>query len=863
MNKPRKPKLPLWILRFMADESYDLSAVGDLEELYEDRVNYKGRFFASFWLWWHVLRSLPHFLIQSLCWRLGMFKNYLRITWRNIQRNKVFSLINVVGLAVGIACCIFILLYVQQELSYDTYHNDADRIYRIPLSAKGPVDGEVEPANTGILAGHLKKNFPQVEKAARVVLRDEAPIYVDNQLMYESDVDWADQEIFEIFNIPFIYGDKDNALSQPKTAVINEHMATKYFGNENPVGKTMRIDTTEFVVTGVVRNSPQNTHYKFNILGSLNTTDARGLFEHWHIAFITYVKLIPGIDEEQFEKQIEKISHEYLHSRTEYSSEMEFKSFLQPVKDIHLYSHLTWEMETPGSITYIIVFSLIGALILIIACFNFMNLSTARSVNRSCEVGIRKVVGANRSQLIKQFIGESILMSVLALAVALVILIIFFPLLNNLAGTEFSFENIFQGKMLFNVAGLLLLTGILGGFYPAFYMSAYKPVVVIKGMLTRGKKGASFRKILVIGQFAISIALIICTIVVFNQLNYMKNQDLGFSKEQKLVLIVPRGEYVKNNYLNLKSDLQSYHSVKGVTFSSSIPGRWMNKWRTWLAGKKETNSQFAYWMMVDQDYISQYGLKLIAGRKFNREIDLSDREISNINETAIKNFGWNSPEEAIGGKFGNLNVTVIGVIKDYHYAGLQNEIGPQILICRPIGYRCITLTAETGNLPETLTFVKNVYRDWFPDIPVEYFFLNDFFDSQYHTEERLGKIFSVFASLGIIVACLGLFGLASFMAQQRTKEVGVRKVLGASVVNIILLFSKGFTKWVLFANIIAWPAAWYAMNKWLQSYAYRIDIGIHIFLISGLAALIIALFAVSFQSIKSARGNPVEALKYE
>jgi len=839
------------------------ASIGDFEEEYYKIRHERSRLAAHGWYWSQVFRSLPAYYTLFIYWRLFMFKNYLKIALRNINKHKGYSFLNVLGLAIGIACFIFIFLYAQFELSYDKYHLDSDRIYRVAKSRKTEAKLDLLASNVTEVAPALKERFPEVEAAARIGGAHYRYIKVGDRIFMKENVVMADPEIFDILSMPFILGDKETALSRPGTMVLTRHIADKYFGQEIPVGKTILLDTTAYEITAVVEDCPPNTHMKYEMIGFLKYGEGSPFYSPWggwHC--MNYIKLGKGVDPDAFEEKIRFLPHEYIGDRLKEQG-VEFTLFLQSIEDIHLHSHLSWEAEPSGNPLYVNIFSGVGVFILLIAAMNFINLTTARSATRSTEVGMRKVVGALRRQLIMQFLGESILISFLSFIIAFLIVCLSLPHYNNLAGMEYAYSSLFKPGLFFTLFGLVVLIGIAGGCYPAFFLSAFRPTAVLRGMLKSGTRGTVLRKALVVGQFAISIVLIIGTIIFYQQLHFMKNQHLGFDKEKKLVIEFDRSVVKQDTYEAVKAEFLKHPSIKRATFSSSVPGRWMYFWNMWPAGGQGTNNQMVNSFQVDYDFFPEYDVELVAGRIFQKALGDKPGGGWIINEAAMKAFGWQSPEESLTKHIYEETDPILGVARDFHYRGLQTSIDPVAIFLMTEDFRYLTLTVDVENLDEIFVFIDEKYRELFPDALYEYFFLDTDFNLQYQIEERLGQVFRTFTFLGILIACLGLIGLASFVAEQRTKEIGIRKVLGASVPSIVAMLSKAFVKWVLIANIIAWPVAWVGMKYWLQDFAYRIDIGILPFVLSSGIALLIAVITVSYQSIKAGRSDPVKALKFE
>lgn len=814
-----------------------------------------------------------------------MLFNYLKITLRNIRKHKGFSFINIVGLAVGMASCMIIFLYVASELTYDMYHTDADRIYRVAMWWKVP-SGEFQSAgiNAGV-APELTDNFPQVEIAARYMpIRDRIVRHGD-AYFYEDRMGYADQEIFDIFHIPFVYGDARSALAEPWTVVITQRMAEKYFGRENPVGQTIEIkegvfrgvrsmsapdsDKADYEITGVVDNPPSNTHFKYGILVSTKQLKLDVLRQSWHErGTYTYIKLVPNTDVDNFEKQISLIAYDHV-GRELRAWGQERRYFLQPLASIHFQSDLQGEMEPPGNMVYIAIYSLIGFLVLLVGCMNFINLSNARSVYRAKEVGMRKVLGAGRFQLVRQFLGESMIVTIMAMGFSFLLCDILLPLFNETAGTTLAFSQVVHPYVLFTLAGLVVLVGIVSGAYPAAVLTSFKPASVLKGHSSAGTKGSFVIKVLVVFQFALSIFLIIGTFTVFQQLKFMKSRTLGFDKEQKIVIPFRYNSTFSRNFDTIKREFLSHHSIVEATASSGAPGRRPKE--GYLSQTAEINqpAKKLNFLAIDYGFIPQYEIDMAVGRAPQRDKNDGDNAIL-INESAVKYLGYNAPEEAIGkrwylGWYDGRKVPreIIGVTKDFHYRGMQELVEPLFMAYDPFAFNTLTLTVETGSFGETLSFIENLWQKLNPSFPYEGYFLDEDFDRQYRAEEQIGKLLGVIAGMGLIISTLGLLGLAAFMTQQRTKEIGIRKVLGASVSTIVLMFSKTFSRWVLLASLIACPLAYYATKMWLQNFAYRVQVAPLLFLMAAALALFVALLSVSFHILKTATVNPADSLRYE
>ena len=864
-KKINPPLVPYIFIKLFSRRDDGFSISGDFDEEFLDLAETKGGFYAKLWYWKHFLKSLPGIMKDSVYWRSVMFKNYLKIAVRNFKNKKGFSFINIFGLAVGFTCSILIFLYVQYEMNWDSFHKDANRIYRV-ISTLKRASGTTRFAGAGsALTPYIRDNLPEAEYVSRFWSNRDSQVRYADRLFKEQgkDLVFADKDIFNIINIPFKMGNPNTALERPKTAVITEQTAKKYFGKENPMGKTVRIDTVDYEITGITENLPGNSCFGFKFLMSWETLANDRMLggTEWGGFFLTLVKLAPGVTTDEFSNQI---TQAYLNNNQEYLDRMqsEYSASLQNIKNIHLKSDFVFDFTPKGNILYVYIFSGVAVIILLIASINFMNLSTARSANRANEVGMRKVAGAMRKQLFWQFIGESFFLTFFSLFIALIFVIIVLPEFNQLSLLKIQYSSLLNTNFLIGLLLIVTFVGIAAGSYPALFLSSFKPGFVLRGHLRSGLKSGILRKILVVAQYAISIIMIVVTIMFSRQLNFMKNKSLGFDKEKKMIINMQGNRVNPNNYLAVKREFLKDTSIQGASFSSSIPGRWLYSWRIWPTGQRTTNAHLINCMGVDEDFFSLYDLNLIAGRNFRENEPISGWI---LNETAVNTYGWNSPEEAITKTIMDREppTHILGVMKDYHYKGLQNNIEPQAVFRIHEDFRYLTLRINTENLPETLLFLEQQYNSLFPGQYFEYFFLDDDFDRQYLKEEQTGIIFNIFTFLGIFIACLGLFGLAAFMAEQRTKEIGIRKAIGASVSGIIVMLSKEFIKWILISNIIAWPAAYFVINRMLQEFAYRTNIGVLPFLASAVLSLIIAVITVSYQSVKAAMSNPVDSLKYE
>jgi putative ABC transport system permease protein len=800
-----------------------------------------------------------------------MLKNYLKIAMRNILRNKAFSLINISGLAIGMACCILILLFVQDELTYDSYHEKADQIYRlIALNKSGGEERYLAPIGAPV-AEIFAETLPEIQKAVRLNRGSRVLVEYQDRRFFEERFFFGDPAVFDVFDFAILRGNPQTALAAPFAVVITETTAHKYFGDADPVGKSFVVDKNRsYNITAVMKDVPSNSHFHFDFLASLETLASlhgeRYLKHPGYLAFYTYLLLGENTDPRELEgKMAEGVRQSYGEKIAA------MRTFLlQPLKSIHLQSRLEYEIEANSSIAFVYIYSAIALCILLIAAFNFVNLSTARSTKRAREVGMRKVLGAFRYQLTKQFLGETILFSILSLFFALVLVRLFLPFFNSLAGKQLPLNFVFSPSVLLGLLGIIAVVGILGGLYPAVFLSAFEPMRTLKGRLGSGGKSRFFRRILVVVQFTISIVLIIGAFVIRNQLHYMRSQNLGFDKEQ--VIVIPMhdqntrkaSDYIKTEFMNNSSVLR-------VTASSSVPGKPVINIAYRLEGLPDDEHFSMDTFFVDYDFLETIGIQVTQGRGFSKEFGTDEESAFMLNEAAIRELNWQkalNKQVIWPSDLRRLDAIVkkgqvVGVVKDFHLASLHESIGPVLFQVRPSSFRYISARISPVNIPETLSFFRKKWAQLSPAFPFEYTFLDEDFDKLYRSDEKVGRIVGIFSMLAIIVACFGLFGLASFAAEQRTKEIGIRKVLGASVPGIIFLLSREFTKWVLVANILAWPIAYFSMTRWLQNFAYKMSLGLGIFFLSGLLAFAIALATVSYQSIKAAVSDPINSLRYE
>ena len=800
-----------------------------------------------------------------------MLRNYLKIALRNLRRHAGYSFINIAGLAMGLACCVLIGLFVRNELSYDAFHSDADRVYRVVTSATIPnAPQDFFALTSRPIGAAIRQEYPEAEAVVRLTTWN--PIVKDDgQYFYDDDFISAEPALFDVFSFKLLKGDPKTALSEPYSVVLTETTASKYFGELDPVGETLVLnDTLNYRITGIVEDVPENSHFTFDALTSWITGETNNPVtntEWLALGTYTYVRLKPDTDAQVFESKISDLIMRNFGEQLR-SGGIEATVGLEPLTEIYLHSDRKAQIGPTGDVRYIYVFSAIAVFVLLIACINFMNLATARSMERAREVGVRKVVGSSRTALIRQFLSESTLLAVLAMVVSFFLIAAALPLFNEISGKNISFWALISPTWLVALPVLTIVVGFLAGSYPALALSGFRPVEVLKGSFARTGRGVRLRQALVVFQFATSVALIVGTLIVTQQLDYMKNQDLGFDRDQVVVVDatgVPGGPAMANAYRTVKQELGQHPAVRSVSASATVPGR--NTWLIIIGAESlpEGDTRRARIVVTDHDYIETMDIEIAAGRMLSEDFATDDTAAALVNESAVENLGWGSNEEALG-KWVEVNgnrLTVVGVIKDYHHFSLKEEIEPIIVRILPPTFDYFAVRASTAEMDGVLAHLERTWGRLYPGYPFEYFLLDDDFDTQYAAEDQLTRIFGTFAFIAILIACLGLFGLASFVTTQRTKEIGVRKVLGASVGAIVLLLSRDFAKLVLIALVVAAPLAYFAMDRWLDDFPYRVGITPAVFLIAGFAALLIAVLTISFQSVKAALSDPVKSLRYE
>jgi putative ABC transport system permease protein len=787
--------------------------------------------------------------------------NYFKTAFRNLIKNKSYAFISIFGLAIGMAVCILLLLYVKNELSYDRFNKNTDHIYRLCQ--------QQHPFQAPQTAKLLADNLPEIKDYARILVRGKTIVqYKDKRYLEKEDAfALADASLFRIFSFKFKRGDPEKALQPPFTAVVSESLARKYFGDENPIGQVIKLDNElNVTITGVMEDMPQNSHFRYELIASL--TNAETVFgtesmNNWGWQnFLVYFLMQDRFSQPAFEKKCSELIAKHINSGPDSPA---VKYSIQNLRDIHLYSsHLEGDIQPQNSITYVLIISAIGFLILLIACFNYVNLLTANATTRAKEIAIRKVAGASRNHLAMQFIGESFVVLFIALIIAFIFVVICLPVFNSLSGKMLPFEALMQIDTILEILAMLIITGFLAGSYPAFFLAKFQPAKTLKTGATTGKSKFNFRKLLVGVQFTIVIILTCSALFMFNQIHFLQNKKLGFDKEYTLLAEVnhPAGDVEKYNAL--KQALLKESIVKSVSIASRVPSDSLNNLGTLLpAGQtKPITLPFVH---LHYDYFETLGIAASQGRFFSSKLKTDADEAIILNEAAVKKLELkgNPIGQSVDCSWPKSKRKIIGVVSDFHLESLYETIRPTVFV---ISYeQCYQLMVKVNpsNAQNTINKLEAICNKFYPDGVFEFHFLDTKLESLYQKDKITFQLMGYSAILAIFIACMGLFGLGLIMMKSRTKEIGVRKVLGASIWQILILFAKDFTRWVIIANIIAWPVAFHAMNKWLQNFAYRIDLTIWPFLLSGFFALMIALLTVSYQAMKAATANPVESLHYE
>ncbi len=806
-----------------------------------------------------------------------MIQNYIKIALRNILKNKGYAAINIIGLAMGLACCLLIVIYLQNELSYDRYHDNKERIYRIVHEYKDPSGNEQEQIWGNAPIGEaLKSDFPEIEKVVQFSGQTSILLRQGDKKFQEENVFFMDSTAFDVFSWKVLAGNPHTALKDPYTVVLTESTAKKYFGNQNPIGKTLegglaagRANAGSYKVTAVMQDIPANSHFTFDALLSMSTFRKQrpGIFEKegWdYVDFYTYFLTSKQFDAGKFNQKIPDFLQRHLPPDGNTNARYNFH--IEPLLSAYMHSAADRQPGTTGSYQNLYIFGIIAGFILLIACVNFMNLATSRSMERAKEVGVRKYVGASRSSLIFQFMSESLTLVLISGMLAIVIVLACLPFLGAFSGKQINYSAL-QNSTTWSIFILTtMFTGILAASYPALVLASFNPIKVLKGTFGNSKGGALVRRGLVVFQFCLSIALIAGTVIVFSQLNQLQQQDLGFQKEQRLVIDYNFDEKVNNNLEAIKSMFAKDKDILSVTASRTVPGTFLPNAGTEIISEDGTMTSFAPFLYeVDVDFIPNIGVKMAAGRAYSRDFPADTAHSLVINEAAAKLWGYKNPQDIIGKQFRQWGKegTVIGVVKDFNYLSLHRKIEPLALRLEPSSSRYLTLQIGRANQSETIERIGKLWTELVPHRPFLYSFLDESFNRQYEADFNFRRLFSAFSGFALFIACLGLLGLVTYTAQQRTKEIGVRKVLGASIYNLVLLLTSDFIRLLVVALCIATPLSWIAMNKWLDNFAYHIQPKWWMFAFAGFAAVVIALITVSFQTFKAANANPVNSLRDE
>jgi putative ABC transport system permease protein len=803
-----------------------------------------------------------------------MLKNYLVIAWRNIKRSKAYAALNVLGLAVGLAVFILIMLFVRTELGYDRYHARARDIYRVIQEQPGNVylGSNIFAVTPGPLAAAMVREFPEVRTATRIDDWSDVLVAVGEKSFLEKRVHWTDPQTFEMFSFPLVRGGPASALEDPSSAFLSERAARRYFGEDDAVGRTIVLQAfgsrAELKVAGIFRDIPADSHFTmdvvapFETMGKLTETD----LTRWDSnSYYTYILLGDGADPKGLESKLVPFIAKHNSRRDHHPGYKPARFFLQPLTRIHLYSRAHFDLGLIGDARFVFLFASIAVLVLAIACVNYMNLATARSLKRSKEVGLRKVVGAGKAQLVRQFLGEAMILALLALVLAVGIVLAALPAFRTFVERDLAFNPFRDAALVPLLALFAAAVGAVAGSYPAFFASAFRPVSAIKNAGAARAGGRGLRNGLIVCQFAASIALIICTIGVRRQLAFIRNKDMGYDREQILVL-TPRGG-VRTGLEAFKAELRTNPAVVSVASSSCLPNNVSSSTIARWPGMPDSLEVPIYFAEADYDFPDLYGLELVRGRSFSRSFPADAQGAFLINESAQKALGWDDP---IGREFGlkghesaAAKGTIVGVLKDFHMHSLRLSIMPLYIFLDPARFNRISIKLRGGDIPAALAFIRKTWEKFAPEYPFEYVFFDEVFDRAYRVERRLGTMFGVFAGLAVFIACLGLVGLAAFMAEQKTKEIGVRKILGASTSSVIALFTKDFLRWVVAANAIAWPIGYIAMRSWLGGFAYRVSLTAPMFLGAALAAFVLAGAVISAQTYRAASADPAVSMRYE
>jgi putative ABC transport system permease protein len=864
-EEPRISRFCSWVIREIFKDDKE-TKLGDFMEVYTDLTDGKSKFKARLKFWGYLFCSIPKYIYDSLLMGVTMFLNYIKITFRNLRRNKTVSFINIFGLVLSMTICLYIYLHISHELSYDNYHRNGDRIYRIVQEREAATVTNSYAKISGNVAVYLRSDYPEVESAGRILYsRDDNPVKIGNVTFMENNLAVIDPEIFDILTIPIIKGDTKNPLDGASDVMICESLARKYFGEDDPLGKTINVNGDDVMVTGIIKDPPDNTHIKMNMLFSFKIYENNDWINNWTLAVVfTYLKLKENTNVQDFKEKIFLLADNYIKDYLQESNQ-KYKYHLQPVKDIHLNSHLQFEAKRPGNRIYVSIFSIIALFIIAIAGMNYTNILNAKIISRAKEALVRKLIGAKQHQITKQILTETAIVFFLSLIIALAVLYLCLPLFNTILGTDLKYASLISIPSLLLMIFVVLAAALGGGIIPASIIASLKTVSIIKVGSSKFAAKSSLKKLIVFSQFFISIILIIFTVAVYRQINFMKKSNLGFSTRSKFIIEAQSRNTIPKDYELIKNELSTIPGVSGVTASHRVPGNGLNTLHVRLLEDRSKGYEMPV-IFCDFDFIPEYGLELVAGRGFSKNTQTDIEGAFLINESAVKEFGFSSPEELLGKKMflgnGHRN-EIIGVVKNFHFQGLQSEIRPLVMEVFPGQFSRISVTISSEDLPNVVSEIKNKMSQLAPETNFSYSFLERLFNDQYREEEAIGTQILLFTIFGIFVACLGLFGLVFLITQNKSKEIGIRKVLGASSFNILHTISKEFVMMMIVTNIIAWPVSYFVIHKWLQNFAYRTGISLFVFVFSGLLLFVIAGITISLQTIHASRQDPVDCLRYE
>ncbi len=789
-----------------------------------------------------------------------MFKNLFKTAFRHILKHFGYSILNILGLTLGISSALFLIIYVADEVSYDRYHEKADNIYRVSSKISEPDDQFTWIVAQIPFGPQVVQDYPEVKSFVRLINMPRALYKYEDKEFNEENFYYADSTLFDIFTYKVVKGDAKAAILSPGKIAITEKIAARYFGDTDPIGKTLTAGDDSYEVTGILEDLPTNSHFRFEAIASRNNLPKQ-LGSWGNFGVFTYLLFPDNFDVKAFETKMQAMYD--AHMKTIFGPlNIKIEYILEPIKRIHLYSTNAGEPEPTGSITYVYIFAVVAIFLVLIAAMNYMNLATARSARRAREVGLRKVVGSRRGPLVLQFLSESTIFTLISLILSLFVLILLLPKFNTLAGKAFTLNVIYSPEVLLSLLGVILVVGFFGGSYPAFFLSRFSPVTVLKGEITQGSAGSLFRKILVVIQFTVSVVMIVCTLVVFRQLNYLKNKDQGFN--QKNVIGLQLNREMGQKFPVLKQALPDNPEIKYVTATDTPVGEGSGKLIFNVETDQGMSQRGVNFAVVDHDFVETLGITMVSGRDFQQDMPSDTLTGVIVNETFVKRMAWTEPlgKKVELGDENTLRARVIGVMKDYHQTGMYNEIESLLLIYRPLN-NVVYIKLADNEIQNTISFIETKWKEIFPDQPFTYTFLSERFNRQFEADEKRGKIFTMFTILAILIACLGLFGLASYMVEQRTKEIGIRKVFGADESIILRLIARDFLILVTIGIAIAMPISIYIMSDWLQNYVYRTSIGVPLLLLAAFLTIAITFITISYKAYQASVMNPANSLKTE